>query len=316
MKFEIEIIKWLQSFRNTFFDNLFQFFTMFGEELILIAVIGFVYWSYDKKIGERLGITLFFSLIFNSLLKNIVMRPRPYQADAAITPIRLETAGGYSFPSGHTQGAATLFFGLFYFIKKQWLLILAIMISVLVALSRMYLGVHYLTDVLAGALFGIGFAYLGSRFLTRSFNYVKVYLVSFGIISIVVLVLLLVRYFNELAGVSVFSGDEFYLSVSDLIKAYGAVGGFVFGIIHEKKRVDFTNHRNFPKNIIRFLLGIGIILLVRVGLKALFGLFVTVGSSTGLGLTLVALALDFIRYFLLVFIGIGIYPMLFKKLNI
>jgi len=119
MSFEIEIILWLQSFRNGFLDALFEFFTMFGEELVIIAILGFVYWCFDKKSGEQIGITVFVSLALNSIIKVIVQRPRPYSVDSRIDRVREATSGGYSFPSGHTQGAASVFGSIAIWFRKR-----------------------------------------------------------------------------------------------------------------------------------------------------------------------------------------------------
>jgi len=173
LEFELQIIRWLQSIRNAFLDNLFEFFTLFGEELVVIAVLGGIYWCVNKKVGERLAITVFISLGINSLLKIIFMRPRPFMADDSIINLRPETSGGYSMPSGHAQSASTVFFGLYQFFKKRYLLIVAIVITVLVAISRMYIGVHYLSDVLVGGLLGILIAYLMYRWIGKKENLAK-----------------------------------------------------------------------------------------------------------------------------------------------
>ncbi|MCK7486024.1 MAG: hypothetical protein MZU97_11080 [Bacillus subtilis] len=63
MDFELELIRWMQSFQNGFWDTLFQFFTMFGEELIIIGALGYLYWCHDKKVGEYVGVTVFISAL-------------------------------------------------------------------------------------------------------------------------------------------------------------------------------------------------------------------------------------------------------------
>lgn len=316
MNFELEIIKWLQSFRTPFLDKLFEFFTVFGEELVVIAILGGIYWSINKRIGERLGITVFISLGLNSLLKAIFMRLRPFMVDTEITNLRPETSGGYSMPSGHTQSASTVFFGLYQFFKKKYLLIIAIVITVLVAISRMYIGVHYLTDVLVGAFLGIIITYYLAKYLSRKEDLSKIYNIIL-IISGIALVGLFVYNLISLSGTS-FDSEAFYFNTEALAKMIGTLVGFVLGVRFENKYVNFSNHNHLLKNILRFALGIAVVMAVRIGLKEIFTLIVNPEEliDDQLVLSVLASFLDFLRYVIMVMVGIGIYPLLFKKINI
>ena len=95
-------------------------------------------------------------LIANLLLKNLVARPRPYQTFPDLTTLTRRPRD-YSFPSGHTAigfaSAAALFWSVPK--KQRWIAVVLLVLSVLVALSRVYLGVHYPTDVLAGTVIGV-----------------------------------------------------------------------------------------------------------------------------------------------------------------
>lgn len=316
MNFELEIIKWLQSFRTPFLDKLFEFFTIFGEELVVIAILGGIYWSINKRIGERLGITVFISLGLNSLLKAIFMRLRPFMVDTEITNLRPETSGGYSMPSGHTQSASTVFFGVYQFFKRKYLLIIAIIITVLVAISRMYIGVHYLTDVLVGAFLGILITYYLAKYLSKKEDLSKIYNIIL-IISGVALVGLFVYNLISLSGTS-FDSETFYFNTEALAKMIGTLAGFVLGVRFENKYVNFSNHSHLLKNILRFVLGIAVVMAVRIGLKEIFTLIVNPEEliDNQMFLSILASFLDFLRYVIMVMVGIGIYPLLFKKINI
>jgi len=315
MGFELEIIHWLQSFRNGLLDHFFVYATMFGEEVILILILGYIYWCHDKLIGEKIGITVFVSLAINNLLKLIVMRQRPFVVDSTITNLRPETSGGYSFPSGHAQTAATYSFGLFYVIKKRWLLIVAIIITTLVAVSRMYIGVHYLTDVLTGALIGIGIAFLVSKYYDKITYMKQIYLALLGL-TLLAMVGILVYYYIQNTTNGVLDASAYYEQGSTIVKQLGTISGYVIAILYEKKYVQFENHRILYKNIIRFVLGVGIILLLRVGLKALFGLIVNPENLTDQGAqSILAISFDYLRYFIMLFVGIGLYTKLFKPFH-
>lgn len=316
MGFELEIIKWLQSFSTDFLDNLFQIFTIFGEEEALIVLLGFIYWCYDKKIGELMGLTIFISLGLNSAIKLAVKRLRPFMVDSSITNLRPSTSEGYSFPSGHTQTASTTYFSLYYLLKKRWLLIVAIVITTLVALSRMYLGVHYLTDVLAAIVLGILISYLIAKKVKNEAVLKKIYLYV-SILSIigfiVVIIINLINNTND-----VFLASEFYFDTEALAKMLGTLSGFTIAVLFEKKYIKFKNIKDPLKNILRFILGLLVILTIRYTLKFVFGIIIDTENliDGSYFKAILGVVFDFIRYFAMLFVGIGIYPLIFKKINI
>jgi len=318
MDFELEIIVWLQSFRSDFFDALFQFFTMFGEELVIIGILGFIYWCYDKKTGEQIGITVFISLVLNSVIKTVVQRQRPYLIDSRIDNVRPSTSGGYSFPSGHTQGAASVFGSLAIWMKKRWLTVVSTVIIVLVAISRMYIGVHFLSDVIVGGLLGIGIAYLGYRYFSKDRSTDKLYrYLLMGSIAIGIL-FYIYSLFTIHATDELNNAANLYDKLVDVLKMLGVICGFIVGVTFEKSKVKFTQHKVLWKNLIRFALGVAVVMGVRLGLKVVFGIFVDSDELAEGELFLASLALlfDTLRYFAMVFIGIGVYPMIFKSLDI
>lgn len=318
MGFEIEIILWLQSFRSDFLDSLFEFITMFGEELVIIAILGFLYWCYDKKTAEKLGITVFISLVLNAFLKTLVMRERPYVVDSRVDAIRQQTAGGYSFPSGHTQGAASIFSGVAIWFKKKWLTIISVVIIVAVAISRMYLGVHFLSDVIVGGLLGVGISWGGYKYFSKHEITSKVYqYVLYGALALG-LIFYIITLFTIQANATMSNAENLYDKLESTLVMLGTICGFVVGVGYEKKYVNFVQHKILWKNIIRFVLGVAIVMVVRIGLKAIFGLIINPEHLEEGQLFLASLALlfDTLRYFAMVFIGIGLYPIVFKHISI
>ncbi|MBI9009531.1 MAG: phosphatase PAP2 family protein [Tenericutes bacterium] len=316
MNFELEIIHWLQSLRSTLLDFFFEASTMLGEEVVLICVLGFIYWCYDKAIGEKIGIIVFISVGINSLFKLLIMRNRPYVVDSSIENLRPTTSGSYSFPSGHTQTASTLFFSIYCFLKKKWLLTVAIIITVLVAISRMYIGVHYLTDVLAGAALGILLSFVLSKYLDKTKDYKKLYTILLILVN-VSLIAIWIIYASRNTSSSVLDASQFFFDTESVTKMFGTITGFILAIAYEKKKVNFSHNKSVKNNILRFVIGIAVIMAVRYALSFIFGLIVdTDALLAGENFkAILGLLLDYIRYATMLFVAIGLYPLLFKKYN-
>lgn len=150
----LEMLKYIQSFSNPFLDSFFETVTVLGEDLFIIIVIAAFYWCFNKNLGYKLAFVYLTGGAVNTIIKEIVRYPRPIGYEG-IKSRRVKTAGGYSFPSGHTQKATSLFSALMIEFKKKWLYLTGVSVILLVGFSRMYLGVHWPTDVIGGLIIGL-----------------------------------------------------------------------------------------------------------------------------------------------------------------
>ena len=114
---EIAIVKFFQDLANGFFDAFFWFITKLGEETVFLMVLAFVYVCYSKKFAVKLSMYYLVSVGFNSVMKLIVRRPRPYIASSEIVD-RLHT-NGYSFPSGHSAVSLSFYGFIGYLVYKS-----------------------------------------------------------------------------------------------------------------------------------------------------------------------------------------------------
>ena len=159
MGFEVNIIKSLQSIRSDFWDAFFNVYAYLGSVWAVLVLFLMFFFLYNKKVGVAFLITEGLAYFSCWLLKNIIQRPRPFVSNFDIANIGGES--GFSMPSGHLTATIVIAIFLFYIVfasfKKKGRIFYSIAISVFVLvmiIDRMYLGVHYLTDTVAGIALG------------------------------------------------------------------------------------------------------------------------------------------------------------------
>ena len=290
---EVSLMEWLQGHIGSAGISAFSFFSMFGEELLLILILGFVYWSYDKKLGRTIGLSAIMGQTWNAMAKNIALRRRPYFDHEGIRILRVVepeadiydiSAQGYSFPSGHSTNVVTAFGSLAVNLRKRWMTVLAIVIPLLTGISRFVLGAHYPTDVLVGWLLG-AIAVAIIQVLQRR---VKSTLALYGILLVTAI------------------PGFFYCKSTDYFTSMGLMIGFMGGMLLDDRRVHFENTRKPVWMALRVLGGLAIYFVLNTVLKLPFSkAFLSSGSAA-------ALMVRFARYAVIAFVDFGVYPMLFR----
>lgn len=164
MNIELSILDWIQTLHTPFLDKIMAFITRLGDAGIIWIVLSIVLLLIPKtrKSGAVMVAALVVDvLLCNIVLKNLVARTRPYDVNTGVH-LLVAKLHDYSFPSGHTAASFASVTALYLAgEKKLWKF--ALVLACLIAISRLYLYVHYLTDVLGGILFGVISGYLGYR---------------------------------------------------------------------------------------------------------------------------------------------------------
>lgn len=142
------VYNWLISFQSIQFTQIMKTITFLGS-WISITLICLIYIVVYRKQGLIMSINIVVVSLINAIIKNIVMRQRP-------RVIHLVIENGYSFPSAHAMISFALFGWIVYMLyRKSKLSILLLFIPVMISITRIYLGVHYFSDVMAGMLFAV-----------------------------------------------------------------------------------------------------------------------------------------------------------------
>lgn len=152
----MEFLRQLAQIRFPLLDRAMSLITALGEEALFIVIALTFFWCVDKKRGYYLLFIGFTGTVINQFLKMAFRIPRPWVLDPEfqIVESAREQATGYSFPSGHTSNATTLYGGIARSAKKRAVQITGIALVLLIAFSRMYLGVHTPLDVITSLCIG------------------------------------------------------------------------------------------------------------------------------------------------------------------
>jgi membrane-associated phospholipid phosphatase len=269
----MEIIQWLQSFSSPAADVFWGALSQMNTETFMVLLMTLIFWCVDARSGWLLANLYLASVVVHDSLKLVTNVSRPSADDVRV--LHVETAFGSSMPSGHAQDA-TVFWGyVAWRLRRRWVTALAAVMILLVAISRVYLGLHWPADVVAGIAVGAvilaaGIA-LSRRWLAgRSWDMALPARVL--LVAIPALVFVLVP--REL-----------------IPMATGFAAGVNLGVLWLWPRTGgaFPVRVGLPAQALKLLIGWGGLMLLRVALKALlpeteladFMRYVTLGLWAG-----------------------------------
>jgi membrane-associated phospholipid phosphatase len=317
--FEIPITLFLQNL-GTWLALPMKVFTFVGTEEFFFIVMPFLFWCVDTALGTRTGMILIFSSGLNSALKLVFHGARPYWFDTRVKALSTETSFG--FPSGHAQIAASVWGRLAADIRRRWVTIVSVVLIFFIGLSRIYLGVHFTSDVVGGWLVGLIvlalFIWLEkpcvSWWQKQSFP------VQIVLSVISSLLIIAIGWLSSLAGANWTMPSAWLANIdatatgnvispttlNDFFTAGGVWLGLLLGITCLSRAGGLRPDENYARRFATYLIGLLGVLVLWYGLDLIF---------PG-GTTFVGYSLRFLRYGL---VGIWIAylaPMLFIRLNL
>ena len=297
-------LRFLESIRTGVGDFFFATVTHIGEEVFFLAIAILFYWCISKRQGYYILMTGVVGNVINQWLKIVCRVPRPWIKDPTFTPVgdAIAEATGYSFPSGHTQSVTGTFGCIGRYNKQRWIKISCISIILLVAFSRMYLGVHTPMDVLtslvvaSGLVFAFHFVFRTEESVNKYMFWVTVGAVIFSIAFIVYVFLLPASDFTTQADLANLASAK--KNASTLT---GCLVGLALVYPLDRFVIKFDTKGRWYSQVIKFVLGVGIVIAIKSGLsKPLVALF---------GNEYVARS---VRYFLIVAFAGAVWPLTFK----
>lgn len=291
---QLAIMEFFQRISSPVLDVLVELMTMMGEETVFILAVAWFLWCGSKKRGFAIFSSLFTALIGMSVLKAVIKAPRPFQVIPEIEGKRVATATGYSFPSGHTTGAASFYSALAVSYKRKRLSIACAIVILLVGLSRMYLGVHWPLDVFAGLALGITATFLTHDWFARLYDSpdrLFRFSVVAGTLSTIIAIYL---------SVSIIGGTTDPVGFTDPMKLFALAGGGYLGFAWEQRKIAYSTEGTVSMKILRFVIGVVVLMGIQ-GLKAVLGDH---------------LAITLLRYLMIGLWATALYPMIASRIKI
>lgn len=300
----MDILYALEKIRTPFWNGVMSAVTQLGGEVIFIVAAVVVFWCVSKWEGYYLMTIAFCGTVLNQFLKLICRVPRPWVRDPNFTIVESARAEatGYSFPSGHTQNAVGLFGGMARWGGRRWVRLGLTALALIIAFSRMYLGVHTPADVgvslvLAAALV-LGLYPLMRRAQEKP-RYMGYVLAAMLVVSGAFVV------FVETYGFPAdMDAENLASGIGNAWKMLGAVAGMTLAWLLDRRYIHFETQAVWWVQVIKVVVGMALLLAIKSGLKApLLALLGHEGLAGG------------VRYFLLVLVAGAVWPLVFRPMS-
>ena len=244
---------WFQQFSPTL-DLPFRALTFLGNQEFLLLFLLLLYWCVVRRTGAMLIILFLFSSYLNTVAKVLAAQPRPYQYDPRV--LQLCKAGGGGLPSGHTQNTVVVWGYLVYWFRRPWPWVIAGLLMIFIPLSRLYLGVHFPTDLLGGYLLGVALLFLYLWLAPHVKGWLeRRYLLWHLCVAITAPALLIL----------LAPGGQ-----KRCISAAATLMGMGVGFALERRWVGFESGGLWWKRVFRFLVGAPLLFSLWLGLRAAF----------------------------------------------
>lgn len=259
---DINILLKIQELRTDFLNQIFLNITFLAEDKFFYYVLGAVYWCVSKEMGLNIGFYLNLSGVLNTFFKSILRVPRPFLRDQRLEPVASAKAGatGFACPSGHTSQATSIYGGIaFYNRKKRVISCVMVAITVSMAFSRLYLGVHTLQDVVFAAIIAVG----TMIFMQKIWGWIeKGHNRDIVFAGCVVGVTLILAFISFRIPYESAMEDVIYRTDMDIVKKLMMITAFLLCWLWERRKLHYQVPEELWKKILIFCVGSFVLLLI------------------------------------------------------
>jgi len=302
MDFTVDGISWIIAIQSlgAWLEMPMRFFTFLGYENFFFIVLPFLYWSVDTRLGLRVGLILLSGTFLNAFFKLSFALPRPYWISDQVYPFSSETTFG--LPSAHAQNAVAQWGIIAHAVRKRWAWILAFALAFLSGFSRLYLGVHFFWDVVAGWLIGGILLWAFIRFWDTVAEWIshQGFARQILIAAITSLIMIVVGAWQVTRLGSYTIPQQWIdnarragdvpdpISLNNFLTSAGTIFGLATGVAWIATRGGYQTSGSLEKRVMRYVVGVIGILILWMGLGEVFPR----------NPDLISYILRFLRYFL------------------
>ena len=310
MKWALDLLYTIQQWREALGDGGVFVMNLISEYGLTYAISlpVLVFWCFDKRAGYEIMMVITGGNTMNHLVKLTTCVERPWVLDRRITPpeVALKNQGGYSFPSGHTQVGTAYLGGTAHWLRKKRKVLSVILwtVAVIVGLSRLYLGVHTVFDIIGGILETLLMIFIASKVFNFAWKSEKnlniTVLAGLAIASLAVLYIMFKPY-----PVHYYPDGTMMTDPQDMIiyNSMGGLAGFLVGMWIEQKFIRFRTDVTTKQKVLRFVVGAVLYGLLNAYIPSICTKYMGIWPGS------------FIYNFFLMLFPTAIYPFIFHKIS-
>lgn len=294
----MEFLYLLEKIRMPGLNELMLTITHLGEETAFLAIALIVFWCVDKHEGYYLmGVGLFGNMA-NQFLKIVCRVPRPWIRDPNFTALEaaIPEAGGYSFPSGHSQTAVGTFGCIAVSQKNKIIRAICIAFMILVPFSRMYVGVHTPADVLVGSAMALVMVFAFRPLMLRG-NKNHIQAAFTGLLFLSIFYLLFVELYPFPSDIDI---QNYESAVKNGYTFIGCFSGVIIVFMVDEDWLHFDTKAIWWAQILKALGGLAVVLAVKEGMRPVLEAFLLVMPARA------------VRYCLIVVVAGLVWPLTFR----
>lgn len=296
----MEFLYWLESIRTPVLDTFFATITHLGSETLFIVLAIVMFWCVNKRHGYYLMTVGFFGTLVNQFLKLACRVPRPWVRDPSFTIVEAARADatGYSFPSGHTQSVTAVLGCSARTAKNKLLRIVLVVLILLTALSRMYLGVHTPADVSVSLVIGTVMVFGFYPLFEKGDEKPQLMFGAMGVLFLLSVGFVLYAEFGRWpADIDAYNLEH---GVENSYLLMGCSAAMVLSCWIERKYIRFETKAKPVAQVLKVVLGLALVMAIKEGTKPVLNAIFD-------GHTMARA----VRYFLMVMFAACVWPLTF-----